>query len=344
MAETEPLVSPVLNPEGGRSSGCCCCPSKKSKGCCGLIWTLVLAVVALGIAIIVKALMMPDLYTRTILFPGTATTFMTLSEDDLQAQVERFVGGIQIQSISFEETDELNADPAFEQLNDYIEKSYPAFHSADYVTYQKVHNYSRLYKIVGTANTSNPYLLMAHLDVVPPGEGWRLDPFNAGVVTDDDGKEWIYGRGSIDDKHSVFGMLEALEYMVKRGERPERSLYRAFGHDEELSGPEGAGEVTKVLQKIVEENGETIGFILDEGEQVIDGFIGGIKKPVILVGVAEKGFLDVELSVTGEQGHSSQPPSETTIGILASAVAKVEERKHPSTFGKVSMLSLSELV
>ena len=45
-------------------------------------------------------------------------------------------------------------------------------------------------------------------------------------------QKWVYGRGAIDDKHSVFGILEALEYMAVKGERPERTVYVAFGHDE----------------------------------------------------------------------------------------------------------------
>ncbi len=339
MSEKEPLVKPEAGEEPQKKSRGCCGCSKKCCCCCGLFWFVVAGLLALALVVVIKAWLVPVLYVRTELFPGTRPTFMTLSEADKRAQVDRLVGAIQIPTISYEKTldnvGNSSSDDAFERINEYIEESYPALHAADYVSYRRVNRFSRLYKVTGRRNTSNPFMLMSHLDVVAPGnvDDWAYDPFNAGVVTGEDGKEWIYGRGAIDIKHGVFGILEALEYMAKNGEQPERSLYVAFGHDEEVSGPEGAGQIKRVLADLVEEHDETIGFILDEGEQVVTGVIPGVSAPVIQVGVAEKGFVDVQLSVTGEQGHSSQPPAETTIGILARAVANVEEDKHPSRFG-----------
>ena len=62
-----------------------------------------------------------------------------------------------------------------------------------------VSNYSLLYSITGTDPSLQPYLLAAHLDVVPaPTENWQHDPFEATI---DDG--FIYGRGAIDVKHAA---------------------------------------------------------------------------------------------------------------------------------------------
>ena len=89
----------------------------------------------------------------------------------------------------------------------------------------------------GTDPTSRPYLLTAHLDVVPEGDAddWDRDPFDAGIVGaggDDLGS--VYGRGAIDDKHSLVGILQALRHKVRSGEQPRRTFYVAFGHDEEV--------------------------------------------------------------------------------------------------------------
>ena len=62
--------------------------------------------------------------------------------------------------------------------------------------------------------TELPYLVTAHLDVVPTPEAkrWSVDPF-AGTIKD--GVVW--GRGAIDLKNLVVGWMEALEDMLKHG-------------------------------------------------------------------------------------------------------------------------------
>lgn len=52
------------------------------------------------------------------------------------------------------------------------------------------------------------------------------------------------------------------------------------------------------------------------------------------VGVTEKGSLTLELSVAGSPGHSSVPPASTAIGILATAVSKLEDHQQPIMFGE----------
>ena len=50
--------------------------------------------------------------------------------------------------------------------------------------------------------------------------------------------------------------------------------------------------------------------------------------------MTEKGYATLELSVEMSPGHSSIPPKETAIGVLAKAVAALESNPHPSLFGK----------
>ena len=110
---------------------------------------------------------------------------------------------------------------------------------------REINTHSRLLRVQGVESTTNPYMLCAHLDVVPPGGesgDWTNDPFEAGIVLEQEGNEdveFIFGRGAVDDKHSVMGILEALNARIEAGDRPKRTLYLAFGHDEEVSGHQG---------------------------------------------------------------------------------------------------------
>ena len=85
-------------------------------------------------------------------------------------------------------------------------------------------------------------MLTAHQDVVPPGEGWTFDPF-AGKV--EGGRIW--GRGAVDYKCGYAGMLEAASFLLSTGFHPARTVYFAFGHDEEVGGALGAGAITEHL-------------------------------------------------------------------------------------------------
>ena len=78
--------------------------------------------------------------------------------------------------------------------------AFPTVHSSKLVDYEVVANYSLLYKVKGSNPSLKPYMLTAHLDVVPALEldKWEAPPFSGDIV---DG--FIYARGTIDDKHQV---------------------------------------------------------------------------------------------------------------------------------------------
>ena len=152
------------------------------------------------------------------------------------------------------------------------------------------------------------------------------------IITEDD-LEYIYGRGAIDDKHSVMGILQALEILLNQGKRPKRTFYIGLGHDEEIGGNHGAGHIAKRLESILNENEEQLDFLLDEGMTVMQGVVPGLDDPAIYIGVVEKGFAVLELSSEGEQKHSSTPPRQSATGILAKALSKLEENRSPSKFG-----------
>jgi carboxypeptidase PM20D1 len=130
----------------------------------------------------------------------------------------------------------------------------------------------------------------------------------------------------MDDKVNVLGILEAAEYLLAHGFKPRRTLYFAFGHDEEIGGSKGALQIAALLRR----RNVELEFILDEGSNILDGIIPDTPAPVALIGIAEKGYVSLELTVEMPGGHASTPPDHTSIGILSSAVAKLEGSPFPA--------------
>lgn len=117
-----------------------------------------------------------------------------------------------------------------------------------------------------------------------------------------------------------------MEHLLERDFRPRRGVLLAFGHDEEVGGLEGAAAVARLLS----ERGIHPAFVFDEGGVIVDGMVPGVSGPVAVVGITEKGYVSVELVVETDGGHSSTPPSETSIGILADAVRRLERTPLPT--------------
>ena len=238
---------------------------------------------------------------------------------DPEAVAERFAGALRFQTIS--QQGALGGDrTSFLQLHDYLMRKFPKAHGV--LKREIIGEYSLLYTWAGSDPALAPILLLGHMDVVPvePGTegGWTYPPFG-GVVADG----YIWGRGAMDFKMAVVGTLEAIEALLAEGFTPRRTVMLAFGHDEEIGGQHGAKQIAALLAQ----RGVHPEFILDEGLAVIIGMVPGIQSPVASVGIAEKGYVSLELIATAEGGHASLPPRQTTVGILASAIQKVEA--HP---------------
>lgn len=234
---------------------------------------------------------------------------------------QRLSEAIRIPTISYE--DHIDTF-AFEQFITYIDSNFQDV-KAELESY-KVNQYSMVFHWAGKNPKLKPILLMAHHDVVPieaaTRSQWQEKPFG-GIIKDD----FIWGRGALDDKHNVLGILEAVQILIKAGYRPDRSLYLAFGHDEEVGGTYGAQSIARRFaeQKISFE------YILDEGMVIMEDALPGIKEPVTLLGIAEKGYTTLNLSIELEKGgHSSMPPSETAIGLLSKALYQLEQHPLPA--------------
>ncbi len=213
---------------------------------------------------------------------------------------------------------------AFLQLDSFITSTFVLVDSL--LEKQKVNGISLVYQWKGKNPQLKPILLTGHMDVVPVEESgkknWEQSPF-AGVVDE----EYIWGRGTLDDKLDVIGIMEAVEGLLAEEYIPERTIWFAFGHDEEINGEYGA----KSIAKMFEENNISFEYALDEGSLILENALGGLDAPLAMIGVAEKGSTTLTLSVQlKEGGHSSMPPSETAIGILSEALAKLEDNPLPA--------------
>ncbi|MCC2616983.1 M20 family peptidase [Aestuariibacter halophilus] len=235
---------------------------------------------------------------------------------DMQAATQRFAKALTFATISHDDPSKVDTQ-AFTDFHRFLATAFPLVHQQ--ANPQTVNEHSLVFSVQGSDTSLQPALFMGHMDVVPVDdvtrEQWQHDPFG-GVIAND----IVWGRGAMDDKVTVMALLESLEYLLRQGVQPKRTVYFAFGHDEEVGGEQGA----KAIAETFAQQGIRFAFVLDEGGAVTDGLMQGIQQPVAIVGVAEKGFVNVKMTVNAEGGHSSQPPDHTAAGILASAIVKVE--------------------
>ncbi len=250
---------------------------------------------------------------------NTALTQFTEAEAD--AMLHRLSIAIQFPTISIRDQADANFD-AFEGFTHFLEQSYPRVFETLSVT--RFNHHGLLLHWQGQDHARKPILFLAHSDVVPVPDNqkslWTHPPFSGAIV---DG--FIHGRGALDDKASLLGLLEAVDTHLKQGTTPTRSIYLAFGHDEEVGGQNGAVAIARHL----EAQGISFEFVLDEGSYITRGLVPNIRERVALIGPGEKGYLSLKLTAKGDAGHSSKPPKMTTAGRLATAVAKIQSTPFP---------------
>jgi carboxypeptidase PM20D1 len=259
-------------------------------------------------------------YVDNQYYPTTQTNKVEVNRDLV---VKHFQKAIQIATVSKDYPAPVTPAP-FLAFHQHLADSFPAIHASASLT--TVNDYSLVYKFEGTQKNLKPVLFMGHMDVVPVDDEtlgkWTHAPFE-GIIADGE----IWGRGAIDDKSTVMALMEAMELSLKQGKQPKRTLYFAFGHDEEIGGSQGAKKIAEYFQQ----QGVNFEFVLDEGGLILDGVIEAVDQPVAIIGVAEKGFVNIRLIAERPGGHSSMPPHNTGPGILAQAIVKLEENQFPAT-------------
>lgn len=260
--------------------------------------------------------------TKNINSDTASTEKSAVIDIDEAAAAERLAGAIRFKTISYHEPPE-GYTGEFPEMQAYLEAAYPRVFKN--LSKEVIGGHSLLLKWEGSNESEKPVLLLAHQDTVPVIEGtesdWTYPPFE-GVIADG----YIWGRGALDDKLSMCAILEAVELLLRDGFTPERTIYIAFGHDEEISGVDGATNIVSTL----ESRGKRFAAVLDEGGFITKGMVPDVDRPVALVGIAEKGYLTLSLTAEAKGGHSSMPPPNTAVGIVSRAVTKLEEHPFPA--------------
>ncbi len=241
---------------------------------------------------------------------------------DPQAVAEHLAAAVRCQTVP--KDDKGTPDPeAFRRLHQMLTETYPLVHQS--LTREVIGGHSLLYTWPGMRPELEPVMVMAHQDVVSADPAtlsqWTHPPFEGRIV---DGLIW--GRGTLDIKNQLIGIMDAAEALLGQGFQPERTILFGLGHDEETGGVNGS----KAMGQALKERGIRLAGIVDEGGGIIEGLAAGVRGPVALIGVSEKGYLTTEFSATGQPGHSSTPPPQTAIGILARALARLEAHPMPT--------------
>ena len=239
---------------------------------------------------------------------------------NVQRAMDNLSTAISIPTVSYPEKEKVDFSQ-FEKFHKFLEEAYPLIHKN--LTKEIVLEASLIYKWEGSRSDLDPIALLAHQDVVPISAGteddWTHPPFSG----ENDG-EFIWGRGALDMKNHLIAVMEAVETLLEDGFKPERDVYLLFGQDEEVvaSGNGGAKNIMETLK----ERGIHLDSIIDEGGAIIPVNVKGIieNKDLIGVGIAEKGYLDLEISVSAKGGHSSQPPVHSALGQLAEVIRDIE--------------------
>lgn len=277
----------------------------------------------LGLSIVLLALVVVVL-VRTVTF--TPETYQpspdtTMISPDGSVIAEHLSQAIQIQTISYEHAEDRDR-AEFQKFIAWLASTYPEVHES--LTLTLLNDYTLLFKWRGKAPSKPSVLYSAHYDVVPINPGtesqWQHPPFG-GVIQDG----IIWGRGALDDKSAVIALMESVTLLLEAAYTPEQDIYIAFTHDEEIGSQYGA----KAVSEYVVEQNIKLAWSLDEGSFILDGLVPGSDKRVASINVAEKGFLTLELIAKGEGGHSSMPPQDTAVSILAEAIVNVKNSPVP---------------
>ncbi|MGB1086928.1 MAG: M20/M25/M40 family metallo-hydrolase, partial [Alphaproteobacteria bacterium] len=237
---------------------------------------------------------------------------------DENVLAEELGAAIRFRTISRQ--DGVTDDDAFAGFYRWMDRTYPNI-APHFV---EAFSWSRIYKIEGSDPSLQPLLIMGHIDVVPvvPGteKDWLRPPY-AGEVAEG----YLWGRGALDMKGPTIMMLHALNAKLATGFTPERPIYLAIHHDEEIGGQDGAVAIAKWLK----DNNIRPKLAFDEGGLIAAGLVPGVESPVAMIGVGEKGYLTLEIVAPGNGGHSSTPPRETAVGKLARAITRLENAPFP---------------
>ena len=243
---------------------------------------------------------------------------------DAAAAAERLARLVRIPTVSSRDPDQVD-EAAFARFRDELTALYPRLHAT--LEREVLGTGALLYRWA-SGSDAQPLVLMAHYDVVPvEGQSWHDDPFS-GRITDG----LVHGRGALDDKGSLVAVAEAVESLLAEGTVPPRDVYLSFGHDEEVFGTGAPLAVAALTAR-----GVRPWAVLDEGGAVVSGVFPGVDGPIAVVGLAEKGMLDLELTTADAGGHASAPVRGGATARLARAVLRLDDDPFPARLDDVGL-------
>ena len=233
--------------------------------------------------------------------------------DEIKIAAEKLGAMIRIPTVSKHEHEDLSQ---FYLYHEELAKLFPLIHEKLHKT---VLNGTLLYHWKGSDDSRLPILFMGHQDVVPASdEGWKVPAYSGEVI---DG--CLYGRGTLDCKGTMYVQLQAVEELLAEGFVPPCDVYLEYSINEETGG-DGAAAAMRYLR----DKGIRLALVMDEGGAVIEQAVPGMDRPYAVLGITEKGYMDVKITARGKGGHSSTPPRHTPAARLF-AFANEIERKRP---------------
>lgn len=272
------------------------------------LWIFLVAFLAFLAIIVVRACMFKPSSEKKV----EADSFSA----DTKAAAEHLRQMVRLKTVSSVEESQVDLGE-FEKFRALLRTLYPHVYAA--CEYSEIGRHGMLLKWTGHS-AERPSVLMAHYDVVPadPAE-WDEPPFE-GVIK---GGE-LWGRGTLDTKCTLMGVMEAAESLIARGFTPKNDVYFAFGGDEEVMG----GDAPAIVAEL-ERRGVHPVFVLDEGGAIVEKVFPGVDQPAALIGIAEKGSAFLDLTAVGKGGHASAPPARQSVGVLARALDRIARRPMP---------------
>jgi carboxypeptidase PM20D1 len=242
---------------------------------------------------------------------------------------------IQCKTISYKDRSLMDFSE-FEKFIENIRTDYPTIFASGQI--ERFVGYSLLVKLPGKSDLP-PIGLMGHFDVVPVREENWIEPPFSGVIRDG----YMIGRGTLDMKGHVISMLEAVESLLSEGFEFERDVYIMLGHNEE-TGSNMPDSGAAAIRDHLKQQGVFFSMVVDEGGALIDGNSLGIDGTVALIGVGEKGYLDIELTATQSGGHASMPPKKSAMIEVFEAATILEKKKFPADFNDATNAMFDALV
>jgi carboxypeptidase PM20D1 len=291
----------------------------------------------IGIAAVIAAVLV-FMVIRTFMAsaPGTTATAAPPIPVDKQLVANHLAQAVRFQTVSYGDgVKEKEKAMALEAMRDWMEMTYPNFHSA---AGPEEFGGSLLFTWHGLDPNLPPVLLMAHLDVVPIVPGTEKD-WTHGAFSGDIADGFVWGRGTIDDKGEVVALLDAAEKLAAGGFQPQRTILFAFGEDEEVGGSKGNGRIAKAIQA----RGMHFAWVLDEGSPVTNEPYPGVRKPLALIATGEKGFLSLELTAHGTGGHAARPSRDLALPRLSTAILNVVNHPFVSDLDDIQRTKLQTL-